>query len=385
MGGSDVSSDYGDISSDDDEDSFGSEFDAMECMSPADQAEQERFGADYSGPTLEDREASRLLILMAHASTCPCQHKLQHHKDSCQSVKWMMLHVRDCPGTTPAFDVCPFPWCRKVKHLLYHLVSCQEPALCSICSPTDLGRNLVHLKSLNDHRLKKFRSALLSKMVSNTAKVSRAGKQNGEKQVQQSQPRASNIMSATAGRTTTSGDGVATHQLKGLAADAPAASVPKRAYTGALVRDGDLSTSDDISLSPLTPSSSVLQQKNELVVDHCSAVNALEGLPMQHPRATPEATLAMPKKDPSSDSTAECGHASDAIKQEEMEGISETGSKEGSANESPGRSVTGDELPIKVEEGDVLLPQFSEEENAEMEKLAEEMVAESTDEVLIVP
>ena len=46
MGGSDVSSDYGDISSDDDEDSFGSEFDAMECMSPADQAEQERFGAD---------------------------------------------------------------------------------------------------------------------------------------------------------------------------------------------------------------------------------------------------------------------------------------------------------------------------------------------------
>jgi hypothetical protein len=353
MGGSDVSSDYGDISSDDDDDSFGSDFDAMDCMSPADQAEQERFGAEYSGPTLEDREASRLLILMAHASTCPCQHKLQHHKDSCQSVKWMMLHVRDCPGTTPTFDVCPFPWCRKVKHLLYHLVSCQEPALCSICSPTDLGRNLVHLKSLNDHRLEKFRSALLSKMVPSSAKVARAGKQNGEKQVQQSQPRASNSVSVTACRIAVAGDGVPAHQLKGPAADAPAACVPKRAYTEALVRDSNLSTVTESSLSPLSPSNNAVQQRNESIDGHCSVTNAMEGFPMQNTRTAPETTLVLPEKGPFSDFASEC---STALKQEEIGGVSGGAPNEDdAANESPGRSLTGDELPLKVEEGSAAL------------------------------
>ena len=40
-------------------------------MSPATQAENEDFGKDYSAPKYTDYDASRLLILMDHASTCP--------------------------------------------------------------------------------------------------------------------------------------------------------------------------------------------------------------------------------------------------------------------------------------------------------------------------
>lgn len=72
----------------------------------------------------------------------------------------MMLHVRDCPGTTSLFDVCPFPWCRKVKHLLHHLVTCQEQEYCSICSPTDLTPSFLALRGLNEHRFKKRREQL---------------------------------------------------------------------------------------------------------------------------------------------------------------------------------------------------------------------------------
>ena len=53
--------------SDSDESEFG------ENMSPAAQAENEDFGKNYSGPKFTDYDASRLLILMAHASTCPGQ------------------------------------------------------------------------------------------------------------------------------------------------------------------------------------------------------------------------------------------------------------------------------------------------------------------------
>lgn len=86
------------------------------------------------------------------------------HRDVCRSAKYMMLHIRDCPGTTSLFDVCPFPWCRKVKHLLYHLVTCQEQEYCSICSPTDLTPSFMTLNGLNEHRFKKLREGLPPKM-----------------------------------------------------------------------------------------------------------------------------------------------------------------------------------------------------------------------------
>lgn len=74
----------------------------------------------------------------------------------------MMLHVRDCPGTTSSFDVCPFPWCRKVKHVLYHLVSCTNSAECSVCSPKNLSSSLQGLIGLNEFRMKKHRQRLIA-------------------------------------------------------------------------------------------------------------------------------------------------------------------------------------------------------------------------------
>ncbi len=85
---------------------------------------------------------------------------MNRHKDPktravCTSMKYMMLHVRDCPGTTSSYDICPFPWCRKTKHLLYHLVSCGAPDQCKICSPEHLTPQLKQLRGLNGFRRKK--------------------------------------------------------------------------------------------------------------------------------------------------------------------------------------------------------------------------------------
>jgi hypothetical protein len=45
----------------------------MTSMSIGEQAENEKFGAEYEGPKLSEYDASRLLILILHASTCPGQ------------------------------------------------------------------------------------------------------------------------------------------------------------------------------------------------------------------------------------------------------------------------------------------------------------------------
>jgi hypothetical protein len=79
MGYSDV--DDSDLSDDDgllsdaslDLDSDESEILDSENMSPAEQAELEKFGAEYDGPKFSDSESARLLNLMLHASTCPCR------------------------------------------------------------------------------------------------------------------------------------------------------------------------------------------------------------------------------------------------------------------------------------------------------------------------
>ena len=94
------------------------------------------------------------------------RHKTTNARDCCSNAKFMMLHVRDCPGTTPSFDICPFPWCRKTKHLLYHLVSCECPDTCKICTPTGISGNLRTLQGLNNFRAEKrkeqFAAAALS-------------------------------------------------------------------------------------------------------------------------------------------------------------------------------------------------------------------------------
>ena len=91
------------------------------------------------------------------------------HRDCCNSVKYMMLHVRDCPGTTSTFDVCPFPWCRKIKHLMYHLVACPRPRDCAICSPIALSPNIRAVIGLNSHRRKKHRERMKAVMAAAAA------------------------------------------------------------------------------------------------------------------------------------------------------------------------------------------------------------------------
>jgi hypothetical protein len=75
---SDLSDDDGLLSDDDEESLFDSseddsDLDDFAAMSPADRAEHEKFGLEYDGPKLTEKESARLLNLMLHASTCPCR------------------------------------------------------------------------------------------------------------------------------------------------------------------------------------------------------------------------------------------------------------------------------------------------------------------------
>lgn len=100
-----------------------------------------------------------LVPLSNYIVTFPCRHRSAKHRNVCHSTKYMMLHVRDCSGLLSNGDVCPFPWCRKTKHLLYHLVSCKKKddgTQCSICCPENLSSNLMDLVGLNAHRRKIF-------------------------------------------------------------------------------------------------------------------------------------------------------------------------------------------------------------------------------------
>ena len=111
------------------------------------------------------------------------RHTNEINREVCRSTKWMMLHVRDCPGTTATFDVCPFPWCRKVKHLLFHLVSCTDAEHCKLCSGVMLPRNMRQLQCLNAHRGKKYHQALVakSKAATETTKAKARVSGNGSK------------------------------------------------------------------------------------------------------------------------------------------------------------------------------------------------------------
>ena len=163
-----------DESSDEDDDEVplaerGNESDEdedLDSITMEDMIDREEFGHDYKGEILTDDHARRLLILIDHASTCPGKHQSTQHRNVCHSTKYLMLHVRDCSGLLDNGDICPFPWCRKVKHLLYHLVSCVDVGKCTICSPVSdkLSPNLNQLKRLNLYRREKFRSRIKAVM-----------------------------------------------------------------------------------------------------------------------------------------------------------------------------------------------------------------------------
>ncbi|KAL7485169.1 hypothetical protein ACHAW6_010779 [Cyclotella cf. meneghiniana] len=131
----------------------------MDSVTREERAEREDFGFDYKGEVLSEDQAKRLLVLIEHASVCPGRHRSAKHRNVCHSTKYMMLHVRDCCGLLSNGDVCPFPWCRKTKHLLYHLLTCtknDDGSKCSICCPENLSSNLMDLVGLNSYRRKIF-------------------------------------------------------------------------------------------------------------------------------------------------------------------------------------------------------------------------------------
>ncbi|CAM9595980.1 unnamed protein product [Ectocarpus sp. 8 AP-2014] len=94
-------------------------------------------------------QASRLLVLMSHARTCPGRHANPKHAEVCRSTKFLMLHMRDCTGHTANGDPCEHRWCRPCKSLLSHLVRCPDPNTCRICTPLDLPGPLRQLRDLN--------------------------------------------------------------------------------------------------------------------------------------------------------------------------------------------------------------------------------------------
>lgn len=175
-----------DESSDEEETAVDAE--DVDSVTREERAEREEFGFDYKGETLSDDQARRLLVLIEHASTCPGKHHSAKHRNVCHSTKYLMLHIRDCPGLLSNGEACPFPWCRKVKHLLYHLVSCKSGAnndgggaTCTICLPTkqELSPNLAALAGLNTYRRNKFKErvkAILAKRQQLTTAVAAAAK-----------------------------------------------------------------------------------------------------------------------------------------------------------------------------------------------------------------
>jgi hypothetical protein len=75
-----------------------------------------------------------------------------------------------------------------VKHLLYHLVSCTEPELCSICSPSTHNINLIRLQGLNDYRMEKHRYTMIQKAkAAEKAKAAVAAKSSDQKNQDSSQ------------------------------------------------------------------------------------------------------------------------------------------------------------------------------------------------------
>lgn len=163
----------------------------------------------------------------------------------------MMLHVRDCPGTTSTFDVCPFPWCRKVKHLLYHLVSCQAGEACPICNPEKIHVNLRRLQGLNKYRLKRHRERLISrvKAASSAAKIKSAAADEATS----SDPM--EVVPLEAKSLDPVVDTVSPSTVADVAGDAAAPSGDKASYPVASPpMDVTLEDPDEMDVQPVTPS-----------------------------------------------------------------------------------------------------------------------------------
>ena len=70
---------------------------------------------DAVADALADADARKLFALFDHARCCPGHHKCSKHAEVCTAAKFVMLHCRDCAGTLPSGEPCPFGWCGPVR------------------------------------------------------------------------------------------------------------------------------------------------------------------------------------------------------------------------------------------------------------------------------
>ena len=105
---------------------------------------------------MDTETAKRLLVLMEHARNCPGRHKRPEQREICQSMKFLLLHVRDCDGPRSP-EGCPYPWCDRVRGLVRHVLECPEPENCKICSGAGLPENLKALRVHNMGRREEVR------------------------------------------------------------------------------------------------------------------------------------------------------------------------------------------------------------------------------------
>lgn len=112
---------------------------------------RDAFPFDTEG-CLSSAHATRLLLLMSHARTCTGEHKSDQLSEVCQSTKFLMLHVRDCPGVDASGNTCRYSWCQPTKKMLRHLTRCFEPSTCGICTAASVSDSFAHLCKLNNSR-----------------------------------------------------------------------------------------------------------------------------------------------------------------------------------------------------------------------------------------
>jgi hypothetical protein len=115
--------------------------------------EREAFGAGEDMFTRE--EAAKLFVLMCHARACTGTHKHPQHAGVCRSTKFLMLHLRDCPGSDLSGRDCKMPWCKAGKRMLDHLSHCHAGLECDVCNPRAVSLlcpSLAQLKRVNEER-----------------------------------------------------------------------------------------------------------------------------------------------------------------------------------------------------------------------------------------
>ena len=103
---------------------------------------------------LRHTEAAQLLLLMCHARTCAGLHSSEPQAGVCRSIKYLLLHLRDCEGADVLGAACKYPWCMPAKCLLDHVTHCYEAAACSMCNPVDatLPKSFQQLRAINRSR-----------------------------------------------------------------------------------------------------------------------------------------------------------------------------------------------------------------------------------------